>query len=61
MEQHAELILIVEDEPKLAQLLTDYLRSDGLGAGEQTGSDFAGSDAAGERRPDTLPGNPSVQ
>ena len=48
MEQNAELILIVEDEPKLAQLLTDYLhaahyrialagtrrRSYGLGAGK---------------------------
>ena len=27
MEQNAELILIVEDEPKLAQLLTDYLHA----------------------------------
>ncbi len=66
-------ILIVEDEPKLGQLLIDYLRAASyaptlISHGDQVlpyvrqtppESDPAGSDAAGYRRPNPVPRNSS--
>lgn len=73
IDENTPRILIVEDEPKLGQLLIDYLRAASyaptlISHGDQvlpyvrrntTGSDPVGSDAPRHRWLDAVPGNSS--
>ena len=72
IDENTPRILIVEDEPKLGQLLIDYLRAASYAptlishgmitaacAPDTTGSDPVRSDAPWHRWPDAVPGNSS--
>ena len=71
IDENTPRILIVEDEPKLGQLLIDYLRAasyaptlishgdQAICAPDTTGSDTVGSDAPWHRWPDAVSGDSS--